>query len=173
MITIKKANDKHIDVLALLGTITYNESHGHYIDDKEDLKKYLETAFSVPKTDQDVKNPENLFYITYLNKLPIGYAKLRLNSSHDNVDSKKSCQLERIYILNEFIPLKIGQQFLTFLEKKATKLQFNTMWLSVYEENRRALRFYEKNDFVKVGTSIFTVNDKEYENIVLSKKIQP
>lgn len=171
MITIKKANDKHIDVLALLGTITYNESHGHYIDDKEDLKKYLETAFSVPKTSEDLKNPENLFYIIYLNKLPIGYAKLRLNSSNDNVDSKKSCQLERIYILNEFIPLKIGQQFLTFLENIANKLQFDTIWLSVYEENRRALRFYQKNDFVNIGKSTFTVNGKGYENIVLSKKI--
>ena len=172
MITIKKANNQHIDVLALLGTITYNESHGHYIDDKEDLRKYLGTAFSVPKTNQDVKYPENLFYIIYLNELPIGYAKLRLNSSYDNIDSKKSCQLERIYILNDYIPLKIGQQFLTFLEKKVNELQFHTMWLSVYEENRRALRFYQKNDFVEVGTSIFTVNGIGYENIVFSKNIQ-
>ncbi len=171
MITIKKANETHVEILALLGTSTYHESHGHYIADKNDLKNYLEEAFSVSKISEDLKNPRNLFYILYKNELPIGYGKIRLNSSPSGDDSDKSCQLERIYILKEFIPLKLGQQFLNFLEKKSKELKYDRMWLSVYLENTRALRFYQKNDFQEVGKSTFTVNGKGYENIVFSKKI--
>ena len=87
------------------------------------------------------------------------------------MDSQNSCQLERIYILNDFIPLKIGQQFLTFLEENAKELQIDTIWLSVYKKNIRAIRFYERNNYKEVGKSIFLVNGKEYENKVYSKEV--
>lgn len=171
MIKIDDASEADTEVLALLGTITYAESHGHFIDNKKDLMKYNETAFSVSKTRQDINNPNNIFYIIYVNDLPVGYAKLVLNTVNENVVSQNNCQLERIYILNDFIPLEIGQQFLTFLEEKAKTLRVDTMWLSVYPKNVRAIRFYEKNAFKKVGASIFLVNGKEYENIVFEKTI--
>ena len=171
MIKINKAKESDVEVLALLGTITYTESHSHFIDDKSDLMKYNENAFSISKTKKDIENPKNIFYIIYKDDLPIGYAKLVLNEIHKNVVSQNSCLLERIYILNDFIPLKIGQQFLTFLEKKAKEIQLDTMWLSVYKKNSRAIRFYCRNEFKEIAKSTFLVNGKEYENIVFSKRI--
>ena len=171
MISINKANETNAAVLALLGTMTFIESHGPFIDDREELMVYIETAFSVSKTRQDINNPKHLFYIMYHNDLPIGYAKLVLNATHEAVRSQNPCQLERIYILKDFIPLKVGQQFLTFLEEKAKALEMDSMWLSVYTKNYRALKFYEKNNFKKTGRSIFTVSGKAYENSIFSKKI--
>lgn len=171
MIKIKTAKEADIDVLALLGRVTYVESHSRFINDKNDLSKYVNEAFSVSKTKQDINNPKHLFYIIYADDLPIGYAKLILNTIHKSVVSQNNCQLERIYILNEFIPLKVGQQFLTFIEEKAKTLQVDTIWLSVYIKNNRAIRFYQKNEFKNVGELDFLVNGKEYETIVFSKKI--
>ena len=171
MIKIKIVTEANTEVLALLGRITYVESHGDFIDDKNDLSKYINEAFSVAKTKQDIKNPKNIFYIIYVDDLPVGYAKLILNAIHESVVSQNNCSLERIYILNEFIPLKIGQQFLTFIEEKVKELQLDTIWLSVYIKNNRAIRFYQKNEFINVGELNFIVNGKEYENIIFSKKI--
>ncbi|VAW17334.1 hypothetical protein MNBD_BACTEROID03-2829 [hydrothermal vent metagenome] len=171
MIKIKTATEANTDVLALLGRITYAESHGLFIDDKNDLSKYTNEVFSVSKTKQDINNPNNLFYIIYTDDLPVGYAKLVLNVIHESVVSQNNCRLERIYILNDFIPLKIGQQFLTFVEEKAKELQLDTMWLTVYIKNNRAIRFYERNEFKNVGEFNFLVNGKGYENIVFSKKL--
>jgi len=67
--------------------------------------------------------------------------------------------------------LKIGRQLLAFVEEKAKELKLDTMWLSVYIKNHRAIRFYEKNEFKNVGNLNYIVNRKEYENIVFSKKI--
>lgn len=171
MIKIKTAKEADAGLLALLGRITYVESHGHFIDNKNDLSKYIDNAFSVSKTRQDIKNTKNLLYIIYVDDLPVGYSKLVLNATHESVISLSNCRLERIYILNDFIPLKIGQQFLNFIEKKAKELKLDTMWLSVYIKNDRAIRFYEKNEFKNIGELNFLVNGREYENIVLSKKI--
>jgi ribosomal protein S18 acetylase RimI-like enzyme len=171
MITIRIATEGDTDVLALLGRITYAESHGHFIDDKNDLLEYLDKAFSVSKTRQDINNPQHLFYIMHVDEFPVGYAKLVLNAMHESIVSGNNCRLEKIYILNDFIPLKIGQQFLTFLEEKAKELQLDTMWLSVYIKNNRAIRFYERNEFKNVGELNFEVNGSVYENTVFSKKI--
>ena len=171
MIKIKIATEASTAILALLGRITYTESHAHFIDDKNDLSKYINNTFSVSKTKHDINNSKNLFYIIYVDDLPVGYAKLVLNEIHESVASQNNCRLERIYILNDFIPLKIGQQLLTFIEEKAKALQLDTIWLSVYVKNNRAIRFYQKNEFKDVGELNFLVNGKAYDNIVFSKKI--
>lgn len=171
MIKIKIATIVDVEVLAMLGRLTWSESHGHYIEDKNEVLQYLNENFSITKTKQNINNPNQLFYIIYADGLPAGYAKLVLNTSNKNVVSKNSCQLERIFILNEFIPLKIGQQLLTFVEDQAKKLQLNTMWLTVYIKNKRAIRFYERNEFKNAGKLNFVVTGKDYENIVFSKKI--
>ncbi|MDH7448197.1 GNAT family N-acetyltransferase [Aquimarina sp. 2201CG14-23] len=172
MIKIKIATKADIEVLALLGRLTWAESHGHYIEDKNDVLKYLNENFSIFKTKQNINDPKQLFYIIYADDLPVGYAKLVVNASNQNITSQNSCQLERIFILNDFIPLKIGQQLLTFVEEQVKKLQLDTVWLTVYIKNNRAIRFYERNEFKNVGELNFIVNGKDYENIVFSKKIQ-
>jgi len=171
MIKIKKAKKTDIEILALLGRLTWAESHGHYIDDKNILLKYLDENFSVSKTEQNINNPKQLFYIMYADDLPIGYAKLIVNAIQENVASQNNCRLERIFILNDFIPLKIGKQLLTYVEEQAKALQLDTMWLSVYIKNKRAIRFYERNEFKNVGDLNFIVNGKSYENIVFSKEL--
>ncbi len=171
MIKIKLAKEVDTNVLALLGRLTYAESHGHFIDDKNDLLKHLDENFSVSKTKQDINNPKNLFYLIYVDDLPVGYAKLVVNSKHKSIASQNNCCLEKIYILNDFIKLKIGKQLLIYVEEQAKALNLDTMWLSVYIKNNRAIRFYEKNEFKNVGELNFIVNGKSYENIVFSKKL--
>ncbi|WP_299121019.1 GNAT family N-acetyltransferase [uncultured Tenacibaculum sp.] len=171
-IHIRKATETDVEVLALLGRITYSESHGHFINDKNDLLAYNNKAFSIAKIKEDIDNNNNLFYILYVNNLPVGYAKLVLNATHESITSTTNCRLERIYILNDFIPLKIGQQLLTFIESKAKELQLDTIWLSVYIKNERAIRFYKRNEFKDTGKLDFLVNGNSYENFVLSKKIK-
>ena len=171
MVKIRIATTADTEVLALLGRVTWEESHGHYIDDKNNLLEYLNNNFSVPKTKKEINNPKNLFYIMHVDDVPAGYAKIILKENQESVASQNSCRLERIFIQNEFIALKVGQQLLTFVEERANALQFDTMWLSVYIKNKRAIRFYEKNEFKNVGDLNFIVNGKAYDNIVFSKNI--
>ncbi|WP_299438525.1 GNAT family N-acetyltransferase [uncultured Aquimarina sp.] len=171
MIKIKIAKEVDTEVLTLLGRLTFAESHGHYIDDKNDLSKYLDENFSVSKMKQKIKDPKNRFYIVYADGLPVGYAKIVVNAKNESVASQNSCRLQRIFILNDFIPLRIGQKLLNFVEEKAKELLLDTMWLSVYIKNKRAIRFYERNEFENIGELNFLVNGKAYENIVFSKKI--
>ncbi len=172
MITIRIATTSDAEILALLGRITYSESHGEYIDNKKHLLNYNNEAFSLKKIKESLSDTNNLFYLVYVNNLPVGYAKLVLRATFNNETPENSCRLERIYILNEFLPLKIGQQLYDILINKAISLNFDCIWLSVYIKNNRAIQFYLKNNFKKIGSLQFKVDETEYENTVFSKNIE-
>jgi len=171
MINIKKATTNDTTVLAHLGRRTWAESHGHYVANKNAVLQYLDANFSIAKTKENLVDFDNIFYIIYVDNTPAGYAKIVRNASQELIDPKNSCRLERIFIHDEFIHLKIGQQLLNFVVEEAKALQFDTMWLTVYILNPRAIRFYERNDFKNVGSINFYVSGIEYENILFSKKI--
>ena len=79
MVKIRIATEADTDVLALLGSVTWSESHGHYIDDKNNLLEYLNKNFSVSKTKQEINNPKNFFYIIYVDDVPaVSYTHLTL-----------------------------------------------------------------------------------------------
>lgn len=167
----KIATVSDAEIISLLGRVTYTESHGHFIEDQKDLLAYCSDAFSVNKIRNDLQNKSNLFYIVYVDELPVGYSKIVLNTSFEKKIFNHDCRLERIYILNHFISLKIGQPFLNFIIKEVKKNNATSIWLSVYIKNDRAISFYIKNDFKKIGNLNFLVNQKVYDNFVLSKKI--
>jgi len=172
MVEIKPATKAHIEVLAVLGRITYRESHGHFIEDKNDLFQYLNQAFSTSQITEELNAPNTLFYLVYVDDLPVGYAKVVLHAQHKSIPSSNSLRLERIYMLEEFIPMRIGQQLMTFIEEQTKAWKQESMWLSVYFKNHRAIRFYEKNGFEQIGELDFPVNGKNYKNMVFSKHIE-
>ena len=48
-----------------------------------------------------------------------------------------------------------------------------TVWLGVNEENARAIRFYEKHGFAKVGRKHFRLGDREEDDWVLECRLRP
>lgn len=171
MIKIKLAEKNDYEVLALLGRVTWSESHGHYIPNRQSLNTYLDTNFSIAQTKIILNNPNNVIHIIYVDNLPVGYAKTVLHEKQENITSNNICKLERIFIQKDFIPLKIGKVLLSFVEKEIKALGLDTIWLSVYIKNERAIRFYEKNNFKNVGNLNFHVDGRAYDNIVFSKNL--
>ena len=171
MITIRNATINDAEVLALLGRTTYVESHGQYIANKTDLFNYNNSFFSVEKLKEDLKDKNNLFSLIYYNMLPVGYIKLVKNSSNKNIKSTNVCKLERLYILNDFVGKKIGSKAMEHIIEKITELKFEELWLAVYYKNNKAINFYKKYGFVNVGNIIFKVENSDFDNYVLSKKL--
>ncbi len=171
MTKIKLADSSNIELLALLGRVTFRESHGGYIEDKTNLNEYLDKAFSFETTQKEVNDSNNVYYIIYKNDFPVGYSKLILNSTSNFIPNQRSCRLERIYVLDEFISQKFGIDLLNKTIEKAKELNFEMMWLSVYIKNTKAINFYLKNDFKEVGSISFKISKQGYENPILAKKL--
>jgi ribosomal protein S18 acetylase RimI-like enzyme len=171
MITIRKATAADATYIALLGRVTYTESHGDYIEEKKDLLKFYDEYYSVSKIREELNDAENLFWIVFSDELPIGFAKLSLNINYPELNIINACKLQRLYVLNDFIGLKIGSQLQEIILKEANNLKFKSIWLTAYYKNKKGIRFYQKYGFKEIGSIDFFVAKSNYPNLVFIKNL--
>ena len=168
---IRLARKEDAPFIALLGRTTFTETFGHFFRDQQDLIDYYNSTFSVQKIEGGIEKPNNLFWIAFANRLPVGYAKLKLHSNSEFVDSKEVCQLQKIYVLKDFLSMKIGLELQGALLDKAKELKFTQIWLSVLNSNERAIRFYEKSGFDEIGNHDFQIGKENFEFIAMNKEL--
>lgn len=168
IIEAQVSDAKHI---ALLGRVTFSETFGHLFREKKELYEYYERTFSVEKIRKSLKKPNNVFWIASVNELPVGYAKLKLDSPSAFIDSKNVSQLQKIYVLKDFLSMKIGLKIQEKIMLRAKEHGSEYIWLSVLDENDRAINFYYKNKFVELGNHNFQIGQEKFEFITMSKKI--
>ena len=170
MAHIRIAKQEDAPFIALLGRVTFTEAFGHLFEDVRDLHTYLNTTFSVQKIEASLIKPNNIFWIAFMEKLPIGYAKLKLHSPSDFIQSERISQLQKIYVLKDFQSMKIGKKLQDLMLVKATEIGSEYIWLSVFQGNKRAIAFYEKNNFKFVGNHEFRIGKKVFDFVAMSKK---
>ncbi|WP_347219611.1 GNAT family N-acetyltransferase [Chryseobacterium sp.] len=170
MIQIRAAIPEDAQHIALLGRITFTETFSEYFRDQQDLFDYFERTFSVAKIRNSIQNPNNKFWMAFWNDLPIGYAKLKINSPTEFIDSKAVSQLQKIYVLKEFLDKKAGKALMDELMASFENSDQQYIWLSVLNSNERALQFYEKNGFSKIGEHHFSIGKEDFDFFALSKQ---
>lgn len=167
---IRLAKKEDAAFIALLGRITFTETFGHLYRDAQDLLDYYDRTFSVGKIEASLEKPDNVFWIAFVNRLPVGYAKLKLNSPSEFIAAEKVCQLQKIYVLKDFLSMKIGFELQNLLLRKAEELGFEKIWLSVLQSNERAIRFYRNNGFETIGNHDFRIGKEHFEFMAMGKE---
>ena len=167
---IRKAKVEDAEFIALLARITFTETFGHYFRNNQDLLDYYDKTFSVSKIRESIGKENNVFWISFFNELPVVYAKLKKFLSSDFINSDKVSQLQKIYILKDFISKKIGYKMQSEMFKEVINIGNKYIWLSVLESNKRAISFYAKNGFAEIGNHSFEIGQENFSFIAMKKE---
>ena len=146
-IIVRKATTKDVIAIALLARVTFREAFGHLFKDNQNLIDYFVKSFSIASLTSKLKDDNNVFWIALVNDLPVGYAKLLKHSPSKFIVDTKVSELQRIYVLNDFLNQRIGHLLQDALFEEVKKIETNHLWLSVYVDNPKAVRFYKRYDF--------------------------
>ncbi|MEQ6124808.1 GNAT family N-acetyltransferase [Pseudotenacibaculum sp. MALMAid0570] len=165
------ATQNDVETISALAKITFNETFGHYFRDPNDLLEYFNRTFSLEKISESIKKQHNIFWLGLWNDVPVGYAKLKLNSSSEFVSGKNVSQLQKIYVLKNFLSKKVGSKLQEEMLTEAKNNQSEAIWLSVLKENKRAIQFYLKNDFKVMGEHDFQIGKEFFQFDVMVKDL--
>lgn len=113
---------------------------------------------------------DHCFFTIKENGHLIGFVELNENSP-STVNENYKLEIDKIYIQNNFCGKNIGSEIINFLCDYYKNSEFSEMWLTVYENNIRAIKFYEKNNFEEIGEYFFQLENESHRNLVLLKKI--
>jgi ribosomal protein S18 acetylase RimI-like enzyme len=167
-IEIRQADEADAKLISVLGTVTFFEAYFEQ-DDPHDLANYIHESFDLEKIRGEIADKNASFFIIYLADHAVGYAKLRENSNVECIKTANSIELQRIYIVERVFGTGVGAQLLKYCLETARVRGFETLWLGVWEENKRAQKFYAKHGFKRVGELEFPYGETVGINFVLEK----
>jgi GNAT superfamily N-acetyltransferase len=155
-ISIRYASQLDANLLAELGAKTFIQTYSE-TNPFENIDAYVKEFFSPEKQTIEINDPSNLFLITEYEGRVFGFAQLASGSRTPEIKSKNPVELVRIYLLSEFIGKGLGSILMNVCLQEARSKDHDMIWLGVWEQNERAIAFYEKWGFKKIGTQQFTL----------------
>ncbi|ASO07407.1 GNAT family N-acetyltransferase [Arenibacter algicola] len=172
--TIRKVNIQDIEKLKEIGKLTFAETFSSE-NSEEDMREYLEEGFSTEKLKTELTDKNAEFFFAELDDKVIGYLKVNFGQSQTELKDENALEIERIYVLKEFHGKKVGQILYDKAIELAKEKSADYVWLGVWEQNPRAIRFYEKNGFVAFDKHLFKLGNDEQTDIMmklnLNKKV--
>jgi len=94
----------------------------------------------------------------------VGYAVVTADIP---VSSAARAELATLYVQEPFIGKGIGALLLKQAERWALEHTGTPIWLKANSQNGRAIAFYAKHGYKKVGVTFFKLGNDEFENLVL------
>jgi len=170
-IEIIKIAINDITELQRIGRQTFQETFADS-NSEENMKSYLEEGFSFEKLTREVNNENSEFYFAKIDDEVIGYLKVNFGESQTELKDNKSLEIERIYVSKEFHGKNVGQLLYYKAIEVAEQRGSEYVWLGVWEQNPRAIRFYEKNGFVVFDRHIFKLGNEEQTDIMMKLKLK-
>jgi len=169
-ITIKKVTSSEIIELQEIGKKTFLETFSSD-NSQENMDKYLKEKFSSEKLEEELNNEKSEFYFACYQNSVIGYLKINFGDSQTELKSKKTIEIERIYILKAFHGKKIGRILYQKALDIAKEKKAEYLWLGVWGKNYRAISFYKKNGFIPFDKHIFTLGNDKQTDIMMKVKL--
>ncbi len=169
-IEIHKIGVEKIPDLQKLGRQTFFETY-EAGNTEENMRQYLEEEFSIEKLTAQLLDHDSSFYFALHQGIPVGYLKLNHGIAQTELKGSNSLEVERIYVLAAFQGNKIGQSLFEKALSIATERKVNAIWLGVWEENPKALKFYQKNGFVEFDRHIFKLGEDLQTDIMMKRML--
>lgn len=171
-INVRDAVDEDIDSIASLGAHVFSTTFGYSVPAHE-LQAYLDEAYSIPATRQDVKDPnKDMIVATTADNTVIGFALLTRGTSEPCiVHLDKTVEFQRIYVHPDYHGLGVGKILASRIEAMAKDQGFKHIWLGVWEENLKAQKVYEKLGYVQVGEHDFTIGEVVQTDNIMVKPL--
>lgn len=168
---IRKVNAGDIQRLQQIGKQTFAETFASE-NSEEDMREYLEKGFSIEKLTAELADENAEFYFAEDSGEVIGYLKLNTGQSQTEIKGANALESERIYVLQEFHGKKVGQLLYDKALECAKAKNVDYVWLGVWEQNPRAIRFYEKNGFIAFDKHIFKLGNDEQTDIMMKLELK-
>jgi len=168
---IRRASIGDASLLARVGAELFAAAFGAQ-NDPNDLKAYLAMAFSPSKQHTELVDADRATWIAESpDGSPAGYAMLKRGASSAAVSANRPAEVQRFYVAGPFQGRGLAQELMSACVEQAREWDCDALWLGVWELNPRAVAFYEKCGFRKIGRQDFMVGSDRQHDHVMSRTV--
>jgi ribosomal protein S18 acetylase RimI-like enzyme len=133
----------------------------------EDLDVFL-SSFSIAGWEEQLRDPAFACRIAEVDGEPAGYIKLGPLKLPVEPDGP-SLLLDQLYVLNAHQGAGIAHALMDWAIEETRRRGASSIYLTVFIDNQRARRFYDRYGFEAVGRYDFMVGNQADEDIIMRK----
>ncbi len=157
-------------LLAEVGTETFYDSFAAD-NTPEDMAVYLAESFNPRKLAEELADPTSRFLIAEAESLTVAYAQLKFGQAPAAIVGRKPMEIARFYARKPWIGKGVGALLMKACLREAERAGCDVVWLDVWERNPRAIAFYVRWDFAKVGTQAFQLGNDSQRDLLMARAI--
>lgn len=171
--TFREATEDDAGAISALIGSTWAKFFAYSVSES-DLETYLNETVSKSQIAREIADEQKRFLVAVEKSSPsqiIGVAQLNLNTSDDCLTLSSPIELNRLYIRPDQQGSGLAPALLDYAERISRGLGREGMWLGVWEDNARGIRFYEKMGFKRRGEHSFWVGESKRRDWIMEKAI--
>ena len=145
---------------------TYTEANAPHLVDA-----YIADHYSTAIQLAELQDDRLIYLVVEIDFHLVGFALLRTDQTHPDVEAAHPIRLARIYVDGPYLGSGLGSALMERCIEECLTRGHDVLWLGVWEENRKAIAFYERWGFGRVGIEIFDVGGDKQRDAILSLPI--
>jgi diamine N-acetyltransferase len=166
--THRDAGPADAPVLDRIFETSFRETFAHLYR-AEDLEAFL-SSFGIADWETQLRDPAFAFQIAEVDDEPAGFVKL--GPLKLPVETERAALLlDQLYILKEYHGAGLAYALMDWALAEAKTRGAEELYLTVFVENHRARRFYDRYGFEAVGRFDFMVGSQADEDIIMRRSL--
>ena len=142
----------------------------HY--DPEPFARFCDEAYGAGGTmARDLADPTIRWRGARVDGAVVGYAKLSALHAPAPCPAERATELRQIYVLKDHHGSGIAEKLMLWAIDTAREGGASELYLTVFDHNERAKRFYSRHGFREVGRCTFTLGDRVDDDAIWMRAI--
>ncbi|MEL6809914.1 MAG: GNAT family N-acetyltransferase [Bacteroidota bacterium] len=165
-IRIKKVEPHQAEMLRSLAATTFIATYAAY-NTPENMRSYVEQYFNIPRIKKELENPDIQYFMATLEDEVVGYLKLNEGEAQTESHFQDTLEIERIYVTHQHHGKGYGVALLSKAIEVGKIKALKSIWLGVWDQNEKAIAFYERNGFYRDGIHPFVLGDEPQRDYLM------
>jgi GNAT superfamily N-acetyltransferase len=167
-ISYRDATLDDVSAIDAIFRTSFCDTFAHLYSD-DDLQAFL-GKFTSDAWGEEMANSEYAFRIAEEDGRAVGYVKLGPLTLPVEAGAA-ACELRQLYVLKQWHGSGVAAELRDWAIARAQSRGMRELYLTVYTDNDRARRFYERRGFTAVGRYVFMVGSHADEDIIMKLQL--
>ncbi|HYM35003.1 MAG TPA: GNAT family N-acetyltransferase [Steroidobacteraceae bacterium] len=168
---IRNASLADLDELVVFARNAFRDTY-RGLDDPQDIEDYCLNELTPNYFSEHINASAAKVLLAISENELVGYAIVTQSPTPECVKTPAAIELARLYLRVDKKGLGLGASLMRAVQNEARRFHAQSIWLSVYDRNTRAVEFYRKWGFVDVGAKPFRFGGRIYFDPVMCAPLQ-
>lgn len=167
----RRASEQDAQALAAFAELTFRDTYTRF-NTPENMQAHCERSFGEAIQRAEIGDAGRESWLAEIDGQLVSFAQLTLESPCPSLENIRAIEILRFYVDASQHGKGLAQDMMKQLVDRSTALGADVVWLSVWNENPRAIAFYKKCGFEHIADKTFTLGAEVQQDFVMCRKLR-